>query len=320
MSDPTFSIVIPTFNRVDAVTRCVESCFSQTLADFEVVVVDDGSTDDTASALTGRWDARLRVVVHDTNRGINPSRYTGVAESRGEWIVVVDSDWELFPHALQRLREIVTELPDDIYVIRTRLLWDDGHISPAFVPPEPIGYEERIRWVEEEGGNDAGWSLHKSVSHTAPFIRDRRGAMETLHDLTLQMEWKVLYVEDVLGCEHTDATNSYLRSIARRELIPRLLGDAHDMLWMAETTLREHGEALKAHGPGQHRELIRVAAYQAFLTGDRRRGLQYSLRYLQLTKSGIMLWSTLALGLLGRRTLAYGTLLYRKARMKRTAL
>ena len=85
------------------VERCIESCFRQTFNDFEVIVVDDGSTDGTAATLRGRWDSRLRVVVHESNRGINPARHTGVSQSRGTWVVVVDSDWELFPHALQRL-------------------------------------------------------------------------------------------------------------------------------------------------------------------------------------------------------------------------
>jgi glycosyltransferase involved in cell wall biosynthesis len=311
MPVPFFSVIVPTYNRASEVTRCMESCFSQTFSDFEVILVDDGSTDDTTEVFKRSWDSRLRIVVHEANRGINPSRYSGVAYSRGEWIVVLDSDWELYPNALQRLHDIIHGFREDVRVIRSRLLWDDGHISPAFVPAGPIGYEERIRWVEAEGGNDAGWCLHRSVFATAPFIRNRRGAMETLHDLNLQREWKALYIEDVLGREHTDAANSYLRSIDRRELIPRLLRDAPDMLWMAETTLREHGAALKRHGPRQYRELIRVAAREAFLTGDRRKGLQYSLRYLGLSKWDLMLWGTLSLGLVGPRNLAYGTLIYR---------
>ena len=182
---PFFSVVISTYNRRQVVTRCVESCLRQTFPSFEVVVVDDGSTDGTREALEARDDPKIRVVAHGENRGINPSRHTGVTHSRGEWLVVVDSDWELYPHSLQRLHDIIGGLPDGIRVVRSRLQWDDGHISPSFVPDAPIGYEERIRWVEEEGGDDAARCLHRDVFRSTPYISDRRGAMEALYELNL---------------------------------------------------------------------------------------------------------------------------------------
>jgi hypothetical protein len=314
MPRPFFSVVVPTYNRASIVMRCVESCFLQTFTDFEVIVVDDASTDRTVSALAGCGDSRLRVVVHESNQSINPSLYTGVSHARGEWIVVIGSDWELFPHALGRLFDITRKLPHDVRVVRFRLLWDDGHVTPAFVPQGPVGYDERIRWVDEEGGNDAVRCLHRSVCDATPFFHDRRGAVEILHELNLAKREKSIYVEDVLAMEHTDAANSYLRSVDRSELIPRLLRDAPDMLWMAETTLHEHGEALQKYGPRQYRVVLRLAAVQAFLARARRRGLKYGFQYLRLQKSDVMFWPTLIVGLVGSRPLAYGILVYRRLR------
>jgi glycosyltransferase involved in cell wall biosynthesis len=315
MPRPFFSVVIPTYNRVSAVIRCIESCFLQTFSDFEVIVVDDASTDGTPSALAGRWDSRLRVVVHESNRSINPSLHTGVYNARGEWIVTIASDWELFPYTLERLFDITRTLPHDVRVVRSRLLWDDGHVTPAFVPVGPIGYEDRIRWVDEEGGSDAGRCLHTSVCDATPFFHDRRGAMEILYELNLAKRETSIYVEDVLGMEHTDAANSYLRSVDRRELIPRLLRDAPDMLWMAETTLHEHGEALQKYGPRQYRVLLRLAAVQAFLAHARKRGLRYGFEYFRLQKSDVMFLATLIIGVVGPKALAYGILVYRRLRV-----
>jgi glycosyltransferase involved in cell wall biosynthesis len=313
---PFFSVVISTYNRRQVVMRCVESCLRQTFPSFEVVVVDDGSTDGTREALEARDDPRIRVVAHGENRGINPSRHTGVTHSRGEWLVVVDSDWELYPHSLQRLHEIIGGLPDGIRVVRSRLHWDDGHISPSFVPDAPIGYEERIRWVEDEGGDDAARCLHRDVFRSTPYISDRRGAMEALYELNLARNERALYVEDVLGMEHTDAANSYLRSSSRREVVPRLLREAQDMRWMAETTLALHGPALREHGPRQFLILLRVAAQQAFLMGARRDGLAYAVRHLRLKPADPMLWPMIALGLIGRRALANGTVVFRRLTMR----
>jgi glycosyltransferase involved in cell wall biosynthesis len=309
---PVFSVVVTAFNRAGYLKDCIDSCLAQTFPDFEVVVVDDGSTDGTQPLLRTIADPRLRAIAHELNRGINPSRHTGVAHARGEWIVVVDSDWRLYPNSLQRLRDIIGKLPPAVRVIRSRLLLDTGEVSPHFVPEGPVDYQARIVFAEAEGGFDAGHCVHRDVFSATPFISDRRGAMERLYELDLARRELALYVPDVLGMQRTDAANSYLRSVDRKELIPRLLRDAPDVMWMAETALSRHGEALAVHGPRQYRTLMRMAASSAFLAGDRRRGLRHAARLAREAKGGAMLWVTVLLGLLGRHPLAYGTLAYRR--------
>jgi glycosyltransferase involved in cell wall biosynthesis len=305
--------VISTYNRSELVTRCIESCFAQTFSDFEVVVVDDASTDGTEAALSGRYDGQLRLIVHDANRGIDPTRYTGVSNARGEWILVLDSDWELLPGALQRLHEIISALPPHIRVVGSRLLLDDGRVTPSVVPEAPTGYEDRIRWVEEEGGNDEATCVHRSVFERTPYFSNRRGAMETLYQFNLAKSEITLHVQDVLGREHFDAPNSYLRDLNRRDLIPRLLREAPDMLWMVEATLADHGAALRALGPRQYRIVLRRAASQAFLVGDRRRGVRYSIECVRRSKGDLVLWSTVLLGLVSPKVLAHGMLAHRWA-------
>ena len=108
MATPFFTVVVTTYNREQIVRRAVDSCLAQTFEDLEVVVVDDASSDGTVAGLESSYDdPRLRVVVHDRNRGINPARHTGTVAARGEWVVVVDSDWELMPEALERLRAAI---------------------------------------------------------------------------------------------------------------------------------------------------------------------------------------------------------------------
>lgn len=318
MSSPFFSVAVTAYNRERSICRCIDSILRQRCEDFELIVVDDHSSDGTLEALEGYDDPRLRVVRHDRNRGISPSRHTGVANSAGDWVVLVDSDWELFPDALERMRAIVDDLAEDVRMLRVRLVWDDGRVSPSFTPPEPIGYEGRIRWAEAEGGNDAMHCIKRPVFDTTPLFADRRGAMETLWELELAANEMGLYVDDVLGHEHTDAPNSWLRSAVGSELVPRLFGDAPDMLWMAETALSRHGAALRRHGPGQYTTLLRVASAQAFLLGKRRRGLRYAVAALRRRPFEPQAWVTLALGLIGPRAVAHGTLALRRIIARRT--
>lgn len=312
MPAPFFSVVVPTYNRSRIVDRCIDSCLAQTFEDFELIVVDDCSEDGTVRGLERYEDPRLRVVAHDRNRGISPSRQTGAESARGEWVVLVDSDWELMPGALARLREIIAELPEEVGVIRFRLVWDDGGVTPRFTPPGPIGYEGRIRWAEEEGGHDAPHCIRRAALERTPFPADRRGAMESLYELDLAAKETTLCVDDVLGKEHTDAPNSWLRTVSADELVPRLLREAPDMLWMAETTLQRHGDALRRYGPRQYATMLRIAAVQAFLLGRRGKGARYALAVLRRRPLEPLTWVTLVLGLVGPGAVARGTVVFRR--------
>lgn len=312
MGDPFFSVVVTTYNREQIVRRCVDSCLRQSFEDFEVVVVDDASGDGTAAAIEAYEDPRVRLVEHESNRGINPARHTGTEAARGRWVVVTDSDWELLPEALERLHAAIGSLPEDVRVVRFRMRWDDDSVTPRFVPPEPFGYEGRIRWAEEEGGNDAGRCIAAAVFESTPYYADRRGAMESLFELDLAKAERTLCLDEVLGLEHSDAPNSWLRSTSASELLPRLRREAPDMLWMAETTLTRHGEALRRWGPRQYANMQRVAAVQAFLLGRRRLGLRHALASLRSRPFSLTAWVTLTLGLLGPGALARGNLVQRR--------
>jgi glycosyltransferase involved in cell wall biosynthesis len=314
MSAPFFSVVITTYNRARIVCRCIDSCLVQAFEDFEIVVVDDGSSDHTPAQLRQRYDdPRLRVVVHPENRGINPARHTGAASARGEWIVVVDSDDELTPGALARLRELIEQqLPSGVRVLRGRQLHDDGRVTPSFVPDGPYGYEGRVRWAEAEGGNDAARCIARAVFAETPYIDGRRGAMETLFELNLAERETSLCVEDVLVRVHADAPNSWLRAATSTEVIPRLRREAPDMLWMAETVLARHGDALQRWGPRQHVTVLRIAATQSFLIGKRRQGARYALQALRRDPLAPAAWITLILGLLGPGPTARGAVAYRR--------
>ena len=92
------SVVIPTYNRAHIVTRAVESALAQSRAPDEIIVVDDGSTDDTAGALR-RFADRIRYITQ-RNAGVSEARNRGVREASCEWIAFLDSDDEWMPDKL----------------------------------------------------------------------------------------------------------------------------------------------------------------------------------------------------------------------------
>ncbi len=96
---PLVSVVIPTYNRANVVTRAIRSVLSQTYPNLEIIVVDDGSEDGTAIALSHFNDIRI---ISQCNRGVSAARNAGIAMSKGELIAFLDSDDEWRPDKIRK--------------------------------------------------------------------------------------------------------------------------------------------------------------------------------------------------------------------------
>lgn len=93
------SVIVPTYNRRETIQAAVASVQRQTFADWELIVVDDGSTDDTAALIEG-IDPRL-VLIRQKNQGVNAARNAAMLRARGRYIAFLDSDDEWLPHHLE---------------------------------------------------------------------------------------------------------------------------------------------------------------------------------------------------------------------------
>lgn len=96
---PFISVVIPLYNKEKSIAQSLQSVLNQSYTDFEIVVVDDGSTDKSVEIVEGIEDARLKLF-KQPNAGPSKARNTGVGHASGEWIVFLDADDELLPNAL----------------------------------------------------------------------------------------------------------------------------------------------------------------------------------------------------------------------------
>lgn len=108
-----FSVVIPAYNYAHCLERAVKSVLSQDYPDFEVLVINDGSTDNTAEVMAGLEEASgadLRCF-HQQNKGLAAVRNRGVHEANEDWLIFMDADDEMCPGALQALRNAVGSHP-----------------------------------------------------------------------------------------------------------------------------------------------------------------------------------------------------------------
>ena len=107
------SIIVPVYNIKEYLPRCVESLTGQSVEDLEILLVDDGSTDGSGVLCDSlaQTDDRIRVI-HKENGGLSDARNAGLVQAQGTWLLFVDGDDYLVPHAVQRLLEQARENVD----------------------------------------------------------------------------------------------------------------------------------------------------------------------------------------------------------------
>ncbi len=126
MNAPLFSIVTPTFNRQSVISRAVCSVQAQTSCDYEHIVIDDGSQDDTAGVLKEIGDGRLRHEQFRSNQGANVVRNYGIQIARGEGVTFLDSDDEYLPCRLAHLVDVIERYPDSRVFISSFRMFKHG--------------------------------------------------------------------------------------------------------------------------------------------------------------------------------------------------
>ncbi len=117
----SISAIIPTYNRWPVVTRAIDSILAQTVQVDEIIVVDDGSTDNTANHLHHRYGEQI-IIIEQKNHGVSAARNQGIEASTGNWIALLDSDDEWLAEKIE-LQLKAIEYNDDCVLCHTDEIW-----------------------------------------------------------------------------------------------------------------------------------------------------------------------------------------------------
>jgi hypothetical protein len=298
----TFSIIIPAYNRSALVGRAIASCLHQDHPAFEVIVVDDGSTDGTATRVREIIDTRVRLFSQPANRGVSPARNLAAERARGEWIVCLDSDDELTPDALELMEADIRAAPAGVDGFRFMCRLDDGSLSPA--PPlgrEVWDYAQYLRWADEGTRGATRETLTCFRRSTFELVKYPEGrALEPLYHLDFAARFRTATSPAVVRLYHSDAPDQLTRPN-----VERALASAPDHARSFETLLERHGAGLFQYAPGLLFQYTRGLATQQFLAGDRAAGLRTMGRLIRRQRPPLNTWAVLGLGLLDRRLLAH---------------
>jgi glycosyltransferase involved in cell wall biosynthesis len=135
---PEISIIIPTYNRCWILRDAIDSALSQTFSSREVIVVDDGSTDATATLLSEYSDNIT--VLHQENRGVSAARNAGIAAARGKYVAFLDSDDMWMPEKLLRQQAFFLSQPEAV-ICQTDEIWirNGVRVNPGRRHRKPSG-------------------------------------------------------------------------------------------------------------------------------------------------------------------------------------
>lgn len=132
---PEISVIIPVYNQEEYVGACMDSLLDQSFEDFEVLAVNDGSTDASASILEGyeQRDGRVQLI-DQNNSGVSVARNNGLSHAKGEWVCFIDPDDYVAPDYLDTLLKTTERNPD--IVMSTCVAFDDQHSARQHFFPE----------------------------------------------------------------------------------------------------------------------------------------------------------------------------------------
>ena len=201
---PLVSVVIPYLNRRHTMRRAVDSVLQQTMQDFEIIVVDDASSDDLAAALSPyAADKRVRSLRHPVNKGPAAARNSGIAAAAGRFVAFLDSDDVWMPEKLGRQSEAVLAAsdPDNVFcVTKTRVLLDGGReIIRPLRGPSPGRTLAEYLYLEGGFAQTSCFFLSRSLARRFPFHEDFRQLEDHLFIIEIGASGaQYLLIEEVL--------------------------------------------------------------------------------------------------------------------------
>ena len=183
---PRVSVILPVYNRAAVVPRCIRSVLAQSFGDFELIAVDDASTDASVAAMETFADPRLRLLRHGQNAGPSAARNTAIGAAGGEIIALIDSDDEWLPQKLAHQLAFLDQRAADLCVCEYFVV--DGPLVQHWHLPDVASWRDDLHF-RCELGNGTTLMIRRSVI-------DEVGLMDETLRLYEDWDWVLRMVAD----------------------------------------------------------------------------------------------------------------------------
>jgi glycosyltransferase involved in cell wall biosynthesis len=233
---PKVTVVIPVFNRQAALGRAIESVLAQTCQDFEIIVVDDGSTDRPCAYVTALADRRITLIRHEQNRGGGAARNTGIRAGSAAYVAFLDSDDQWLPTKLERQLEVFERSSERVGLVYTgaeRVL-ADGRVV-RHIPRRQVDLSRVLLTENVVGETSVGMVRRSALDATGAFDE----SLPSCQDMDL---WLRL-------CERfgAEVVPEALVRVAKGNDSVRISASVARTVWGRELFCRKHKEKLVRH-------------------------------------------------------------------------
>lgn len=190
---PTVSVIIPVFNKAQFLVCCIESVLSQTYKDFELILIDDGSTDESLSICQKYAEFNSSVkVYHQENAGASAARNYGIDIAQGKWCSFIDADDFVKSNYLS---DLVDHITSESCLVMSNMEYGQGIIVPDYIDAECVGIDEIREYI---------WN-NSIASHLGPCVK--------LFNRAILNESHIRFPKDVSNGEDTIFVFDYLSKV-----------------------------------------------------------------------------------------------------------
>ena len=299
---PKVSVITATYNHAHFLARSIQSVLNQTYEDFELIIVDDGSTDDTEKVVKNLSNEKVKYIKHQKNQGASVARNTGIRSAKGDYIAILDADDEWTPEILEKQMKVYYTAPMEVGVVYTRYIKYDslGDCVPPLKVAKKKGdlfkqllYGLHIQWqsslIKRECFNKVGL-----ISESMLYARDWD------FFLRISQHYQFLYIDKPLAI-------IYEQPEGRLSKQERLIVDIQRILKMYFSQIKQDRRVLAKY-------YFRIA-YFSCSVGKIGQGRCYYLKSLRAYPMDIVIISAFVTSLLGSRIHNAAFIIYRRSKL-----
>ena len=298
---PTVSVITATYNHAHVLARSIQSVLNQTYEDFELIIVDDGSTDDTEKIVKNLSNEKVKYIKHQKNQGAAVARNIGIRLAKGDYIAILDADDEWMPEILEKQMKVYYTAPMEVGVVYTRYTKYDS--LGNYIPPLKMAKKEgdlfkqlldelHVQWqsslIKRECFNKVGL-----ISENMLYARDWE------FFLRISQHYQFLYIDEPLAIIHEQPEGR----LSKQE---RLIVDIQRILKMYFSQIKQDSRMLAKY--------YFEVAYLSCSVGKIGQGRCYYLKSLKAYPVDIIVISAFLASLFGIKTHNVLAKLYRKHR------
>jgi glycosyltransferase involved in cell wall biosynthesis len=243
---PTVSIIVPTYNRADLLGETLDSLLNQRYGDFEIVIVDDGSTDETPQLLARYPDSRVRILTQ-RNRGEVAATMAGWAQVRGKYVAIVSSDDPMMAHWLAELVAALDRHPHAVVAYHDWAMIDEHGETVEIIRTPDYSQTEMIRRFRAAPGPGALFRRDAAAKIGRLRCDQFRYCSDFDMWLRLSLHGEFVRVPKVLATwrAHPESLTVSVRTQARADEIVALAYDFFDTLDREDVIQYLRDEALR---------------------------------------------------------------------------